>query len=192
VALALDMYPGAIFATELCAKQLAGARELARRHGVQDKITFLEGDGLGVIDGDIDAVTICGLGGETIARILSGSGKLGGHGITYILQPQSRVGRLCAWLDENGFSIADAALARERGRIYPIFSVRGSGGGRSRMRVFEILAQARDPLLPEYVGALHAAASTAALGQASSKSIGLCPEPAAEELRFLGEIKDIF
>jgi tRNA (adenine22-N1)-methyltransferase len=194
VSLALDMYPGAIFASDINAKPLLRARELARLHGVEDRITFLAGDGLEAMRaGEIDTVAVCGLGGETIARILSGTDRLRIRGATFVLQPQSRVDRLCAWFDANGFHVANAALARDGQRIYPVLSARGSAGrGSSRMGIFEILAQARDPLLPEYVGALEAVAGAAAHGQDGARDVDLRPRSAADELRFLADVKKLF
>jgi tRNA (adenine22-N1)-methyltransferase len=193
VSLALDMYPGAIFASDINEKPIKRARELARLHGVEDRITFLTGDGLDVIGScGVDTVAVCGLGGETIARILSGADRLSGYGVAFVLQPQSRVDRLCAWLDENGFYVAGAALTRDRGRIYPVLSVRGRGGrSGSRMGMFEILARTRDPLLAEYIGTLSAIARAAAYGQADAKSVYSGPHSAADELSFLAAAKKL-
>lgn len=187
----------AIFASDVNAKPLARARELARLCGVDDKITFLLGDGLGVVGrGDVDTVIISGMGGETAERILSGAHWLRGGAVSLILQPQTKLAHLCRWLDGNGFCVADASLAADSGRIYPIFLAQtdGRGGERggdgARLRLLAICAEKRDALLPEYIDALIADTERAARGQARSATPNAAPPPALAELLFLRSVRE--
>ena len=54
------------------------------------------------------------------------------NGARLILQPQSKLDELCLWLRENGYGIADAALAAEGKRLYVAMLCRG---GRSEAPV---------------------------------------------------------
>ncbi|MDR2357828.1 MAG: class I SAM-dependent methyltransferase [Oscillospiraceae bacterium] len=183
VYLAASGYPGDIYASDINVRPLSRARELARAYGVDGRITFLLGDGLDVVcAGDADTVIIAGMGGETIARILSGAGRLYG-GVSLVLQPQTKLWRLCDWLDGGGYRVADASLAEDANRVYPVLLARAGQGGGARADMFACLADKRDAALPGYISSLIAGAERAARGQASSR---IPADATAEtELRFL-------
>ncbi|MDR1588575.1 MAG: class I SAM-dependent methyltransferase [Oscillospiraceae bacterium] len=189
VYLAVSGYPGRIYASDVNPRPLERARALARAHGVEGGITFLLGDGLsGVGAGDVDTVIISGMGGETMARILAGARRLGG--VSLILQPQTKLAELCGWLDGNGYRVADAALAADAGRAYPVLLARPGRGGGARRDMFALCASKREAALPEYVKSLVAAAERAARGRARSSA---APEPETErELCFLKGILELY
>ena len=69
-------------------------------------------------------MVIAGMGGETIASILSAAPwtKDGQH--TLLLQPMTRSAQLRRFLMENGYAITREALVRDRGTIYPVMEVK--------------------------------------------------------------------
>ncbi|MBR7081213.1 MAG: SAM-dependent methyltransferase [Oscillospiraceae bacterium] len=146
----------AIFASDINEGPIARARQNAALYGVEDRISFARADGLsGAESLGVDTVIIAGMGGELIASILENALWVRDRGVRLILQPQSKLCEMSNWLDNNGFAIDDARLAKDAGRIYTVFSV---SAGESRapfscaeMYADRLLMQKRDPLLPDYL-----------------------------------------
>lgn len=101
---------------------LSKAVRTAEKYGVSDRISFYLSDGLSDIpDPDsYTAVSICGMGGELIARIISDSGYIRSSRIPLILQPMSSVEDLSRYLADAGFRIADERIAYAAGKLYRV------------------------------------------------------------------------
>lgn len=111
-------------AADLREGPLERARKTARQYGQSANISFRLCDGLTDITPDeVDTVVMAGMGGETIATILSSAPwtkqKL------LLLQPMTGGSHLRQWLQNNGYAILDEVLAREGKRLYSIWTVRG-------------------------------------------------------------------
>lgn len=104
-----------------------GPLEAARRgvlsHGVQDRIAVRKGDGLAVIEaGEVDTITISGMGGALIASILAdGVTKLAGVN-RLILQPNMAEAAVRRWLLDQNWLITDEIILEEDGKIYEIIT----------------------------------------------------------------------
>ena len=110
-ALATDLRPG----------PLSRAKELAARWGIGDELAFRLGDGLTAVDPkEAPVVTICGMGGETIADILHAAAWTKEPGHLYILQPMTGMDGLRRYLSENGFLIRREILVEEGRTLYVI------------------------------------------------------------------------
>lgn len=85
----------------------------------RDQILPILSDGLKSIPDDYDCVSICGMGGLLIYRIIAETTNC----IPFIIAPMSSTVELCRELYSNGYKIIDATVAREENRFYPIYRV---------------------------------------------------------------------
>lgn len=112
-------------AADLRRGPLDRARATVREYGLTGKVAFRLCDGLtGIRPDEADAVTVAGMGGETIAAILSAAPWTRERDVPLILQPMSSLPDLRGWLQENGFSIEEEHLAQEGETLYTAFLVR--------------------------------------------------------------------
>lgn len=103
--------------TDIRPSPLEKARGNFSRAGLSDCADFRLGNGLDILGPhEADAVVIAGMGGETIANILS-RGSVTGDRRAFILQPMTKPERLRKFLSDNGFAIDNWRLCREKGRI---------------------------------------------------------------------------
>ena len=183
-----------ICASDINRGPLDAARLAALEYGVADMIEFVQTDGLsGISPGRFDTVIIAGLGGELIASILGKALTLE-NGVRLILQPQSKLGALCDFLN-RGFEVLDASLARDGGRIYIVLL---AGGTASRaafcdLDIFRLLLKKRDSLLAEYLDSLimreKSAVSNMLGSEAMRKKAQLKQDYINELLKIRGDIE---
>lgn len=116
--------PSAI-AADLRQGPLARAKITVRDYGLNSQVAFRLCDGLkGVQPGEVDAVAIAGMGGETIAAILAAAPWTRERNVPLVLQPMSSMSDLRVWLTDNGYRIEREGLAREGETLYTVLSVR--------------------------------------------------------------------
>ena len=98
------------------------AKETIEAFNYMQKIDIRKGNGLRVLNDEdhIDTVVIAGLGGESIAKILTEGKEKVVNLQRIILQPMSEAGFLRRFLAENGFTIMHEALAMEGRHLYEI------------------------------------------------------------------------
>ena len=121
--LAEGVCPFAI-ATDISPGPLEAAQRSAQRAGITSGIDFRLGDGLAaVLSEEAGTVVIAGMGGETIAGILSRAPWLKSEPYQMILQPQSKVPELIDFLSVEGYHILAQHFVEDAGRSYLIFEV---------------------------------------------------------------------
>lgn len=110
-----------VIACDIAKGPLSVAKENVAKKGVADKVSLRLADGLeGVLPGECDAVTITGMGGETIAGIIDRAPWLKAEKQTLVLQPMSCDDRLRLYLNNNGFSITKERAVFSSGRVYTV------------------------------------------------------------------------
>ena len=88
-------------------------------------------DGLNdVSPSEVDTVIIAGMGGDTIAHILSEANWLKSSDKLLILQPMSSADSARIYLAENGFSVEKELCVEDAGRVYPVMTARFVGAPR--------------------------------------------------------------
>ncbi|VVM54507.1 tRNA (adenine(22)-N(1))-methyltransferase [Pseudomonas fluorescens] len=105
------------------------AQRTVRDNGLEQQITVRLADGLAAIEphDGITAISVCGMGGETIRDILE-SGKMHLSGQErLILQPNGGEQPLRQWLMDNGYSIVSEELLRENRFYYEIIVAERAG-----------------------------------------------------------------
>ena len=116
----------AAIAADLREGPLERARHTAAHHAVTERISFRLGDGLKPLKpGEADVIAIAGMGGETIAEILSAAPWTKEEGVTLLLQPMTSTDALRRWLSEHGYRIAGEQLVREENTLYVVLTVDG-------------------------------------------------------------------
>ena len=116
-------------AGEVAMTPFRSAERTVRENGLDQRITVRLANGLAAIEtGDgITAISICGMGGETIRDILdSGKARLSGQE-RLILQPNGGEQPLRQWLMENGYRILCEELLRENRFYYEIIVAERDG-----------------------------------------------------------------
>ncbi|WP_248732108.1 tRNA (adenine(22)-N(1))-methyltransferase TrmK [Pseudomonas sp. MWU13-2517] len=119
----------AAVAGEVATTPFHAARRTVRDNGLEHHISVRLADGLAAIEpGDeITAISLCGMGGETIRDILDdGKAQLSGRE-RLILQPNGGEQPLRQWLMDNGYSILREELLQENRFYYEIIVAERAG-----------------------------------------------------------------
>ena len=159
-----------VIASDLRAKPLDSARKNAALYAVDDRMTFLQSDGLReFIPGSFQTLVLAGMGGDLISRILEEASWLEGGAYRLILQPQSAANDLRRFLGERLWSIDREVLVRDGHFLYSVLAVSPEKGRpltpgeqyvspalrrehpQRALRPAGPLRREQDPLFPDYL-----------------------------------------
>lgn len=107
-----------------------------------------------LMPGEADTIILAGMGGELEMRILDQGRHMWDSVDHFILSPQSELGKVRLYLEQNGFAIQDESMVKDEGKYYTIMSVtRGSMeyGRQIWYRFGKILIERKDRTLREYL-----------------------------------------
>lgn len=139
--------------TDLRKGPLDRARETVTRHGLTDQVSLRLCDGLtGVDSGEVDCVTIAGMGGETILHILAQAPWTAEK--VCVVQPMSSLEDLRTGLAPLGLRVGRETLAREGETLYVILDLCPGAEGpltRAEALVGRASNHAGDALWPDYL-----------------------------------------
>lgn len=172
---------GPLAACDINPGPLDRARRTAAAFGVSERIRFVLCPGLDFPGSpEYETIVIAGMGGELIASILEAAPwTRPGHRL--ILQPNSKIDVLNAWLTDHGYRVTDAKLVKDAGKLYQVLSAAGGISeslSPAQRWVHPLYLTQRDPLLPEYLDGLIGKYRAALKGMCRGRS----ERPKAEAL----------
>lgn len=114
---------------------LERARANIKKYGLSDYIETRLSDGTGALEpGEADALVISGMGGRLMIRILEeGFARLGKFP-ELVLQPQSEIFLVRAFLRQQGIKIIDETMVLDEGKYYTVIKAGGAGAERGGYR----------------------------------------------------------
>ena len=116
-------------AGEVAATPFQAAERTVRENGLEQQITVRLANGLAAVQASdgITAISLCGMGGETIRDILE-AGKAHLNGLErLVLQPNGGEQPLRLWLMNNGYRIVSEELLHENRFYYEIIVAERAG-----------------------------------------------------------------
>lgn len=122
--------PGAI-AMDIGKGPLERAKLHIAESGLSDVIETRLSDGLGALKaGEADSIVIAGMGGPLMIKILSAHPEVTASAKELILQPQSEISQVRAWLGDQSYEITEEHMVFEEGKYYPMFKAMKNPGMR--------------------------------------------------------------
>ena len=158
-AVAMDVNQGPLFRAE----------ENIRMHGLEDRIKTRISDGFASLEkslekGEADAAVIAGMGGPLMIRILREGAEVVSTLKECVLQPQSEIEKVRAFLLEEGFFFLDEDMVEEDGKYYPMMKVQplsdaekaaedrsGTAWTRTELCYGKLLLMRKNPILKEFL-----------------------------------------
>lgn len=175
----------AAVAGEVAATPFHAAQRTVRDNGLEQQITLRLADGLAAIEprDGITAISVCGMGGETIRDILeNGKPHLSGQE-RLILQPNGGEQPLRQWLMDNGYSILSEELLWENRFFYEIIVAERAGPvaySAEQLYFGPLQMQARSPaFLAKWQRILHQKQKTLASLERARQAV---PEETRQEI----------
>ena len=141
---------------------LLRAEENIRTYGLEKRIATRISDGFAALEkNEADSAVIAGMGGLLTIRILKEGADTVRSLKECILQPQSEIEKVRAFLLEEGFFFLREDMVEEDGKYYPMMKVRPpgdesdvrneSGWDAAELQYGKLLLEGKHPVLQEYL-----------------------------------------
>lgn len=112
------------FAMDVNKGPLLRAKEHIAEHGLETRIETRLSDGVRALQkGECDCVVVAGMGGALTIKIMEEGKDIFRNLKEFVLQPQSELQKVRAYLCENAYFIAEENMVLEDGKFYPMFRV---------------------------------------------------------------------
>lgn len=112
------------FAMDVNKGPLLRAKEHIAEHGLETRIETRLSDGVRALKKDeCDCVVVAGMGGALTIKIMEEGKDIFRNLKEFVLQPQSELQKVRAYLCENAYFIAEENMVLEDGKFYPMFRV---------------------------------------------------------------------
>lgn len=155
----LGKIPGAV-AMDVNRGPLERAREHVQAAGLEDRIALRLSDGFAALQpGEVRSAVIAGMGGGLVIRILTAGKAVVETLEECILQPQSELDKVRAFLLEEGFFFLEEDMVKDDGKYYPMMKVIPPGKHKkekemwseTELRYGKLLLAQKNPVLKEYL-----------------------------------------
>lgn len=147
---------------------LERARLNVRENGMEDRISLRLSDGFEALKpGEVQSAVAAGMGGSLVIRILREGAEVVRELKECILQPQSEIEKVRAFLLEEGFFFIAEDMVKDDGKYYPMMKVKpparkesGKEDSEERkkeiwseteLRYGKLLLEQKNPVLKEYL-----------------------------------------
>lgn len=108
-----------VYACDVRKKPLERAASHISSYGLEDNISICLADGLkGIEKGEVNTVTICGMGGRLMQDIIEAGKDRLTDGTQLVLSPQSEVRGFRVYLLGNNIDILSETMVKEEGKYY--------------------------------------------------------------------------
>lgn len=142
-------------AMDVNAGPLLRASEHIREHGLDEQIETRQSDGVKKLQpGECDCVVIAGMGGGLAIKILEEGETVFRSLKEMVLQPQSEISKVRAYLNTHGYAIVAEDMVYEDGKFYPMMKVingQASAYTELELRYGKGLLENRNPVLKEFL-----------------------------------------
>ena len=146
---------------------LLRALEHIRANGMEDKIEIRLSDGFQALEpGEVNSAVLAGMGGGLMIRILKEGARVAERLEECILQPQSEIEKVRAFLLEEGFLFLEEDMVQDDGKYYPMMKVRpprsadlknavkisgAASWNKVELRYGKLLLEKRNPVLKDFL-----------------------------------------
>ena len=112
------------FAMDVNKGPLLRAKEHIAEHGLETRIETRLSDGVRALQkGECDCVVVAGMGGALTIKIMEEGKDIFRNLKEFVLQPQSDLQKVRAYLCENAYFIVEENMVLDDGKFYPMFRV---------------------------------------------------------------------
>ena len=112
------------FAMDVNKGPLLRAKEHIAEHGLETRIETRLSDGVRALKKDeCDCVVVAGMGGALTIKIMEEGKDIFRNLKEFVLQPQSELQKVRAYLCENAYFIVEENMVLDDGKFYPMFRV---------------------------------------------------------------------
>ncbi len=112
------------FAMDVNKGPLLRAKEHIAEHGLEAYIETRLSDGVQALKkGECDCVVVAGMGGALTIKIMEEGKDIFRNLKEFVLQPQSELQKVRAYLYQNAYSIVEENMVLDDGKFYPMFRV---------------------------------------------------------------------